>query len=79
MLFWKINPMEGFYEEKINLRKIKWSLCCSYNPSRSNINFHLVHLNRNLALYSSFYESIIIIGDYNVEANSSAMSVFSDT
>ena len=43
-------PMEGFNVE-INLRKTRRLLCCSYNPSRSNINFHLEHLKRNLSLY----------------------------
>ena len=71
-------PMEGFYVE-INLRKTKWLLCCSYNPCKSNIDFHLEHLNRNLALYSSCYENFMVIGDFNVEASNSAMSVFSDT
>ena len=54
-------------------------LYCSYNPSRSNIDFHLEHLNRNLALYSSCYANFMIIGDPNVEANNSAMSIFCDT
>ena len=71
-------PMKGFYVE-INLRKTKWLLCCSDNSSRSNIDFHLEHLYRNLALHSSRYENFMIIGDFNVEANNSAMSVFSDT
>ena len=70
--------MEGFYVE-INLRKTKWLLCCSYNPNRCKIDFHLENLNRSLALYSSHYENFIIIGDFNVEANDSAISVFSDT
>ena len=51
--------MEGFYVE-INLQKTKWLLCCSLNPSRSNIDFHLEHLkNRNLPLYSSYYENFM--------------------
>ena len=54
-------------------------LYCSYNPSRSNIDFHLEHLNRNLALYLSCYANFMIIGDSNVEANNSAMSIFCDT
>ena len=70
--------MEGFYVE-INLRNIKWLLGCSYNPSRNNIDFHLEDLERNLVLYSSHYENFMIIGDFNVEANNSAMSVFSFT
>ena len=37
-------PMEDFYVET-NLRKTKWLLCCSYNASRSNIDFDLEHLN----------------------------------
>ena len=72
------HPMEGFYVE-INLRKTKWLLCCSFNPSRCKIDFHLENLNRRLALHSSNYEHFIIIGDFNVEANDSAISVLSDT
>ena len=72
------HAMEGFYVE-INLRKTKWLLCCSYNPNRWKIDFHLENLNRSLALYSSHCENFIIIGNFNVEANDSAISVFSDT
>ena len=36
-------------------------------------------MNRNIAFYSSHYENFTIIGDFNVEANDSAISVFSDT
>ena len=43
------------------------------------IDFHLEHLNRNLALSSSCYKSFILRGDFNVEENHSAVSVFSDT
>ena len=68
------HPMEAFYVE-IHLRKTKWLLCCSYNANRCKIDFHLENLNRSLALYSSHYENFIIIGDFNVEANDSAISV----
>ena len=71
-------PMEGFYVE-VNLQKTKWLLCCSYNPIRCKIDFHLENLNRSLALYSSHYENLIIIGDFNGKANDSVISVFSDT
>ena len=74
----KNHPMEGFYIE-IKLRKTKWLLCCSYNPNRWKIDFHPENLNRSLALYSSYYENLIIIGDFNVEINDSAISVFSNT
>ena len=71
-------PIEGFYIE-INLRKKKWLLCGSYNPNRDNIGNHLDSLSRNLALYSSTYENYIIIGDFNIEADSKEMSSFCDT
>ena len=72
------HPVEGFHVES-NLRKTKWLLYWSCNPNRCKIDFHLENLNRSLALYSSHYENFIILGDFNVEANDSAVSVFSDT
>ena len=39
------HSMKGFYAE-IKLRKTKWLLCCSYNPNRCKIDFHLENLNR---------------------------------
>ena len=70
--------MEGFHEE-VNLRKSKWLLCYSYNPIRCKLDFDIENLNQNLALYSSRYKNFIIIGDFNVEENDSAISVFSYT
>ena len=72
------HAMEGFYVE-INLRKTKPLLCCSYNTNRCKIDFHLEKLNRSLALYSSHHENFIILGDFNVEAKDSAVSVFTNT
>ena len=54
-------------------------LCCSHNPNRCEIDFHLENLNRSSALYSSHYENFIILGDFNVQVNDSAVSVFSDS
>ena len=51
---------------------------CSDNPVRYKIDFHLENLNRSLAIFSSHYENFIVIGDFNMEANDSAISVFSD-
>ena len=66
-------PVEGFYIE-INLRKKKWSLCGLYNPHRNNISNHLDSLSKKLALYSSTFDNYIVIGDFNVEADSKEMS-----
>ena len=55
--------IEGLYVE-LSTRKTKWLLSCSYNPNKNSINKHLEILSTNLALYSSKYENIIIIGDF---------------
>ena len=68
-------PTECFFIE-INLRKKKWLLCCSYNPHRNNIKNHLEILGRNLDLYSSLYENIIVLGDFNVETTDPSMEDF---
>ena len=54
-------------------------LCGTYNPHRNNIGNHLDSLSKNLALYSSAYDNYILIGDFNVEADSKKMSSFCDT
>ena len=74
------SPTEGFNVE-INLRKKKWLLCCSYNPNKNNIQFHLEKLTKTLALYSSILinENLIILGDFNVSIDNSYMAGFCDT
>ena len=49
------------------------------NRHRNNIGNHLDSLSKNLALYSSVYDNYIVIGDFNVEADSKEMSSFRDT
>ena len=71
-------PIEGFYVE-INLRKKKWLLCGTYIPHRNNIAIHLDSLSKKVALYSSAYDNYILIGDFNIEADSKEMSSFCDT
>ena len=68
-------PTECFFVE-INLRKRKWLVCCSYNPHKDDISNHLRLIWKKLDLYSSNYESIIIIGDFNSEINDKCMNDF---
>ena len=68
----------AFFVE-INLKKKKWLLSCSYNPNRENIENHLETLSKSLALYSSSYESLIIVGDFNVCVEEIGVSGFCDT
>ena len=72
-----MSPPEGFYVE-INLRKNKWLLFCSYNPNKSNIQSHLENLTKSLALNSSNYKNLIILGDFNVSIDNSYMAGFRD-
>ena len=71
-------PIEGFYVEN-NLRKKKWLLCGTYIPHRNNIAIHLDSLSKKVALYSSAYDNYILIGDFNIEADSKEMSSFCGT
>ena len=68
-------PTECLFVE-INLRKRKWLVCCSYNPHKDNISNHLQLIRKKLDLYSSNYESIILVGDFNSEINDKCMNDF---
>ena len=61
---------------KINLRKKKWLLSCSYNPQKSEIRKHLGATGKNLDSYSSKYENFIFLEDFNVEPTKDAMEEF---
>ena len=61
LLFVENSPTEAFFVE-INLRKEKWLFSCFYNPHTENIGNHLKTLSKSLALYSSSYENLIIVG-----------------
>ena len=55
---------------KINLRKTKWLLICSYNPHRNNISNHLMNLSKIIDRNSSRYDKCLYIGDFNSETSS---------
>lgn len=74
--FWKnVRPL-NFYQRKVffdgvetNLRGKKWLVSCSYNPHRDNINNHLqMIIIKNLELYFSQNDNIIVPEDFNTEA-----------
>ena len=72
------SPTETFFVE-INLRKRKWLVCCSYNPHKDNISNHLQLIRKKLDLYSSNYESIFLVGDFNSEINYKCMNDFCES
>ena len=66
---------------EIKLRKIKWLLCCPYNPNKNNIHEHLENLDRSLALHSSSYEYHkyhIVMFDFNVGPENTNIKSFCD-
>ena len=68
-------PIEGFYIE-LNLRNDKCLLNCSYTPHKNNIGNQLKALSDFLDSHSSTYEKILILGDFNVEADDQNMKTF---
>ena len=60
------------------MKKNEWLLCGTYDPHRDNVGNQLDSLNKNLALYSSAYDNYIVIGDFNIQADSKKMSSFCD-
>ena len=72
-----------FLRLKINLSRAfllsltcKILINCSYNPHTSEIKKHLTALGNSLDLYSSKYEKILILGDFNVEIEEANIKSF---
>ena len=45
--------------------KKKWLLSCSYNPKRTQISNHLAELSKCTDLYSTKYDQLLFLGDFN--------------
>ena len=56
----------GNFFLELNLKKKRWLLSCSYNPRKENMKTHLETLSRNLALYFSSYDNVIVLDDFTV-------------
>ena len=69
------SPTETFFIE-MNLRKKKWLLGCSYNPTRKIKENHHETLSHSLALYMSSCENLIAV---NLFVEEIFMSGFCDT
>ena len=61
------------------MRKTKWLVCWPYNPHKDNISNHLQLIRKKIDLYSSNYESIILVGDFNSEINDKCMNDFCES
>ena len=67
---------EAFFLE-INLHiKKKWLISCSYTPKRASIANHLSILSKCTDIYTSKYDSLIFLGDFNAGVEDSDMKIF---
>ena len=61
---------------EINLRTEKWLVASIYNaPSQKN-KYFIWYLTNLLELYCSPYEKLIILGNFNIKAESKVMQDF---
>ena len=68
--------IEGFFIE-LNLRKKKWLLCCSYNPRKNQTSNHLKEIWGNIDAFSSNFDNLILLVNFNVEPIEKHMKDFS--
>ena len=61
---------------EINLRKEKSLVASIYNVSSQKNKYFLCYLTNLLEFYSTWYEDIIILGDFNIEAENKVMKDF---
>ena len=70
------DPIESFFVE-INLRsKKKWLINCSYNPSKNSLSNHIEALSKSLDIYTSKYERLLFLGDFNAGMEDSSLKLF---
>ena len=58
------NIIEAFFVE-INLHKKNWLISCSYNPNKALIANHMAVLSKNIDIYTTKYNNLLILGDFN--------------
>ena len=70
------NLIGGFFGE-MNLRnKKKWLLICSYNPKKTSLSNHIAELSKNLDLFTTKYERLLFLCDFNAEMEDSSIKIF---
>ena len=60
----------------INLRKVKWLLICSHNPTFCNLPVHLNAIDKVIEFYSKTYAKILIAGDFNGQVSDIKLDTF---
>ena len=54
---------------ELNFRKKKRILFCCYNPHKNLINYQLQELAKGIQIYSSNYDDILLMVDFNAEVS----------
>ena len=65
----------GLFVE-ILIGNFKWLFRCSYNPHKSMITYHLQEIRKVLEFYTSIYEKILLMGDFNSEMSEASLNSF---
>ena len=70
------NPFEGIFVE-INLQNKKnWLISFSDNPKNTSLSHHIAALSKSLDLFTTKYERLHFLGDFNVGMEDSTIKVF---
>ena len=56
--------------------KKKWLLSCSYNPPKALIGPHMAALSQGTDLYTSKYEHLLFLGDFNAGIEDTSIKNF---
>ena len=64
---------------EINIFKKKWLICGFYNPQKNQIESQISFLSKSLDYYLSYYDNIVILGDFNSEITETHMKEFINT
>ena len=65
----------SFFE--INLRnEKKWLLSCCYNPKKTSLSNHIAELSKSLDLFTTKYEPLRFLGDFNAGMEDSSIKIF---
>ena len=65
----------SFFVEII-LHKKKWLINCSYNPHKNSIKNHFEIISRTLDTFTTKYENIFLLGDFNACADNESVKNF---
>ena len=68
--------IEGIFVA-VTLRKTKWLILGGYNPHKNNISYFLNHISKEIdKLLVTFYEHILILGDFDSPVSEMEMKTF---